>query len=131
MNKRRPNAQAASFRSREPRKYQSNILYVPAIQNKLFRAARYHERRVRLWCSRCETLELDMLDVLLKIAEFDERIANARENLRGLMEQAAVYSGAADEELTSRRIAEQEAELERLTKQRDELLKSLSTPQAT
>jgi len=72
-----------------------------------------------------------MLAIWLKIFEFDERMAAVRENLRGLVEQAAAYSGAADEELTSRRIAEQEAELERLTKQRDELLKSLSAPQAT
>ena len=54
-----------------------------------------------------------------------ERIAVVKENLRGLVEQAAAYSGAADEELTSRRIAEQETELERLTKQRDELRRSL------
>jgi hypothetical protein len=58
---------------------------------------------------------------VLKIAEIDERVAAVRENLRGLVEQAAAYSGAADQELTSRRIAEQQAELERLTKQRDEL----------
>lgn len=62
-----------------------------------------------------------MLAVLLKIAEIDERVATVRENLRGLVEQAAAYSGAADEELVSRRIAEQEVELDRLTKQRDEL----------
>lgn len=48
-----------------------------------------------------------MLAVLLKIAEIDERIAAVRENLRGVVEQAAAYSGAADEELISRRIAEQ------------------------
>jgi len=62
-----------------------------------------------------------MLTIWLKIFETDERISAVRENLRSLVEQAAAYSGAADEELTSRRIAEQEAELERLTKQRDEL----------
>ena len=62
-----------------------------------------------------------MLSIWLKIFEIDERIAAVRENLRGLVEQAAAYSGAADEELTSRRIAEQEAELEHLTKERDEL----------
>jgi len=72
-----------------------------------------------------------MLAVWLKIFEIDESIAAVRENLRGLVEQAAAYSGAADEEFSSRRIAEQEAELERLSKQRDALLKSLSAPQAT
>jgi hypothetical protein len=66
-----------------------------------------------------------MLAIWLEIADIGERIAAIRENLRGLVEQAAAYSGAADEELTSRRIAEQEAELERLTKQRDELRRSV------
>jgi hypothetical protein len=55
------------------------------------------------------------------IAEIDDRIAVIRENLRELVEQAAAYSGAADEELTSQRIAEQEAQLALLMKQRDEL----------
>ena len=59
-------------------------------------------------------------------AEIDERIAVARENLRELVEQAAAYSGAADEELMSQRITEQEARLELLTKQRDELLRQTS-----
>ena len=62
---------------------------------------------------------------MLNIREVEEGIAALRENIRELIEQAAAYSGAADEELTSRRIAEQEAELERLTKQRDELCRSL------
>lgn len=52
-------------------------------------------------------------------AEIDGRIAAVRENLRSLVEQAAAYSGAADEELTSRRIAAQEAQLEELIRQRD------------
>ena len=60
-------------------------------------------------------------DILLSIRKIDDRIAALRENLRELVEQAAAYSGAADEDLMSRRIAEQEAELELLTKQRDEL----------
>jgi hypothetical protein len=67
-----------------------------------------------------------MPDILLNIAEIDDRIAAVRENLRELVEQAAAYSGAADEELISRRIAEQEAELELLTKQRDKLSQSKS-----
>ena len=41
--------------------------------------------------------------------EIDARIAAIRENLRELVEQAAAYSGAADDELVSRRIADQEA----------------------
>jgi len=55
------------------------------------------------------------------IAEIDARIADVRENLRELVEQAAAYSGAADDELVSKRIADQEALLERLTEQRDKL----------
>jgi hypothetical protein len=62
-----------------------------------------------------------MPDIPAYIAELDERIAVLRENLRQLVEQAAGYSGAADEELVSQRIAEQEAQLDLLTKQRDEL----------
>ena len=63
---------------------------------------------------------------ILTMAEIDSRIAAVRENIRELVEQAAAYSGAADEDLTSRRIAEQEAELERLTRQRDELSRAKS-----
>ena len=62
-----------------------------------------------------------MPDIPLTIAEIDKRIAAKRENIRELIEQAAAYSGAADEELSSRRIAEQEAELELLMRQRDKL----------
>ena len=54
-----------------------------------------------------------------KASEIDERIAAVRENLRSLVEQAAAYSGAADDELTSRRIAAQEAKLDELIRQRD------------
>jgi hypothetical protein len=55
----------------------------------------------------------------LSLAEIDERLAIARDNLRQLVEQAAAYSGAADEERMTSRIAEQEAEVEQLKKQRD------------
>jgi hypothetical protein len=62
-----------------------------------------------------------MPDYPTNIAEIDDRIAVARENLRELVEQAAAYSGAADEDLMSQRIANQEAQLDRLLKWRDEL----------
>jgi hypothetical protein len=65
-------------------------------------------------------------DIPLSIAEIDDRIASVTDDLRELAEQAAAYSGAADEELASDRIAEREAELERLTKQRDELTRRQS-----
>jgi uncharacterized small protein (DUF1192 family) len=59
----------------------------------------------------------------LSTAELDERIAIIRENIRQLVEQAAGYSGAEDEERNADRIAQQTAELDRLTKQRDALAK--------
>ena len=55
------------------------------------------------------------------LAEIDDRIAIVRGNLRDLVEQATSSSGAADEELMSQRIAEQEAKLALLRKQRKEL----------
>lgn len=42
-----------------------------------------------------------------------------RDNIRQLTEQAAAISGAADEDLNADRIAEQQAELDTLVKQRD------------
>jgi hypothetical protein len=55
------------------------------------------------------------------VAELDGRIAVLRGNLRDLAEQAAASSGASNEELLSNRITEQEAKLQLLIKQRDEL----------
>jgi hypothetical protein len=62
-----------------------------------------------------------MLDSLTDLADIDDQIAVTRENLRELIEQAAAYSGAADDDLVAQRIADQEARLELLTKRRDEL----------
>ena len=58
----------------------------------------------------------------LSLAEIDARLAVVRDNLRDLVEQAAAYSGAGDEERMNSRIAEQQAKLDELTKQRDALL---------
>jgi hypothetical protein len=63
----------------------------------------------------------------LTIVEIDDRIAIVRNNLRELVEQAASYSGASTEELMSQRIAEQEAKLELLKKQREELSQARAT----
>ncbi len=60
---------------------------------------------------------------LLSLKELEERIAATRENIQELIEQAAAYSGAQDEERSTERIAQQNAELERLQKQRETLLK--------
>jgi hypothetical protein len=58
----------------------------------------------------------------MNLAEIDERLSVVRDNLRDLIEQAAAYSGAGDEERMNDRIADQQAELDELTRQRDALL---------
>ena len=58
------------------------------------------------------------------LADLNAQIALVRNNLSELTEQAAARSGAADEDLNAGRIAEQEAKLASLLKQRDALLKS-------
>ena len=65
-----------------------------------------------------------MADNAATLIEIEKRIAIIRDNIRELIEQAAAYSGAAGEELMSGRIADQEAQLEALTKRREELLQS-------
>ena len=59
----------------------------------------------------------------LSLPELEQRIAIVRDNIRQLIEQAAAFSGAGDEERNADRLAEQNEELERLVKQRDALLK--------
>ena len=58
----------------------------------------------------------------LSLPELEDRIAIARDNIRQLIEQAAASSGAEDEERNADRLAQQNEELQRLTKLRDELL---------
>ncbi|MEI8277840.1 MAG: hypothetical protein WCG00_17795 [Hyphomicrobiales bacterium] len=58
-------------------------------------------------------------DTSISLPDLEDRIAIARDNIRQLTEQAAAYSGAADEERAANRIAEQQDELDRLIKQRD------------
>ena len=55
------------------------------------------------------------------LIEIEKRIAVVRDNIRELIEQAAAFSGAADEGLASERIAEQEAQLAELLEQRERL----------
>jgi hypothetical protein len=57
------------------------------------------------------------------LMEIDQRIALIRNNLRDLSEQAASTSGSASEEALSDRITSQEAELQRLSAERDALVK--------
>jgi hypothetical protein len=57
------------------------------------------------------------------LAEIEKRIQLVEDNLRQLEEQAAAYSGAADEERNADRIADQQAKLDQLLKEREALLK--------
>ena len=56
-----------------------------------------------------------------ELAELERRIRAVRENIRVLTEQAAAYSGAADEERNAGRIAEQDALLTKLLEEREAL----------
>ncbi len=58
------------------------------------------------------------MEVQRSLSEIDERIAVVRSNLRDLTEQAAAYSGAADEERNAERIAEQQDQLDALLEER-------------
>ena len=62
-------------------------------------------------------------DHSLSLDEIEDRIRIVQDNIRQLIEQAAAMSGAEDEERNADRIARQNDELERLTKQRDALTK--------
>lgn len=55
------------------------------------------------------------------LEELDRRIQIVEDNLRELIEQAAAFSGAADEERASQRIADQQAKLDALLKEREAL----------
>ena len=57
------------------------------------------------------------------LAEIEKRIQIVEDNLRELVEQAAAYSGAADEERNADRIADQQAKLDALLKEREAQLK--------
>ncbi len=59
----------------------------------------------------------------LTLPEIERRMAIVRDNIRQLIEQAAANSGAGDEDRNADRIAAQQEELDRLTKERDALLK--------
>jgi hypothetical protein len=59
----------------------------------------------------------------LSLSELEQRITIVRDNIRQLIEQAAAFSGAEDEARNADRLAQQNEELERLTKQRDALTK--------
>ena len=56
------------------------------------------------------------------LTEIERLIQIVEDNLRELEEQAAAYSGAADEERNANRIADQQAKLDVLLKEREALL---------
>jgi hypothetical protein len=55
------------------------------------------------------------------LLEIERRIQIVEDNLRQLQEQAAAFSGAADEERNADRIANQQAKLDALLAERDAL----------
>jgi uncharacterized small protein (DUF1192 family) len=59
----------------------------------------------------------------LSLPDIEDRIAVIRDNIRQLTEQAAAFSGAADEERAANRIAEQQDELDALMAQREAMQK--------
>ncbi|MFD0987488.1 hypothetical protein [Methyloligella solikamskensis] len=58
----------------------------------------------------------------LSLDEVERRIQIVEDNLRELQEQAAAFSGAADEERNAQRIADQQEKLDKLMAQRAELM---------
>ncbi|XSG82677.1 MAG: hypothetical protein ACPW61_02535 [Methyloligella sp. ZOD6] len=58
----------------------------------------------------------------LSLEEIERRIQIVEDNLRELQEQAAAFSGAADEERAAQRIADQQEKLDKLMAQRAELM---------
>lgn len=60
----------------------------------------------------------------LSLDELNDRIAITRDNIRQLIEQATAMSGAGDESRNADRLAEQQAELDALVKERDAKLKN-------
>jgi hypothetical protein len=60
----------------------------------------------------------------LSLDQIEDRMAIVRDNIRQLIEQSAADSGAANEARNADRLAQQQTELESLSKQRDEMLKN-------
>jgi hypothetical protein len=61
--------------------------------------------------------------VTASLVEINERIANYRDNIKQLTEQAAVLSGTEDETRIADRIADQERQFAQLPKVRESVLK--------
>jgi hypothetical protein len=61
----------------------------------------------------------------ISLQELEDRLAIVRENIRQLIEQATAQSGAGDESRNADRLFDQQAELDRLTAEREVLLKAM------
>ena len=72
--------------------------------------------------SRHKPIEANRMVDRAALADIDKRIQIVEDNLRELIEQAAAYSGAADEERNADRIADQQAKLDALLKEREALI---------
>ena len=93
----------------------------PAARKKAAKKKAAKARKPRAAKKKVAKKKAVMARVSPAVADIDNRIAILRNNLRDLTEQATAYSGASTEELMSDRIAEQEAKLTELIKQRDKL----------
>ena len=58
----------------------------------------------------------------LSLEEVERRIQIVEDNMRELMEQAAAFSGAADEERNATRISDQQEKLDTLRARREKLM---------
>ena len=85
------------------------------------KAAKTRKRRVAGKKAAATRRQRKVVAISPAVAELDARIAIVRNNLRDLVELAAANSGASSEELLAERIADHEAKLAALRKQRDDL----------
>ena len=60
------------------------------------------------------------METVVDRAELEVRIAEVADNLRSLLERAAAVNGAADDQLLTDQIDEQQTLFERLVKERDD-----------
>src|SRR5260370_38216870 len=76
--------------------------------------------RVQSWACQCSSGRPSIRDDRPTIAEIDDQIATARDNIRELIEQAAAFSPAAEDDLVAQRAAVQKDILALRTKRRGE-----------
>ena len=83
-----------------------------------------HSRRLEVSISvYCLTTPRFLMEDKAALTEIDRKIQIVEDNLRELIEQAAGFSGATDEERAAQRIADQQAKLDALLKGREALLR--------